>query len=156
MGFRIPVMQCRRAKHTQIPCQAHTEKKSYLLLPNSELTFTDRSRKHHPGTEQASVLCILPIAHYHLHCFRGIGWMLRCLEVKSCIRGRKKIPSKPLQTAPQFLKAYSLENLVLKQMGQLFMLSFPTPQQITIDSIQKDRKQFSSHKETVQPFCLAY
>lgn len=59
------------------------------------------------------------------------------LEVKSCISGRKKNPSKPLQTTSEVLKVYSIEDLVLKQVGSLFVYAvLPCPSaEISIDSI---------------------
>lgn len=50
---------------------------------------------------------------------------------------KKKNPSKPLQTTSEVLKVYSIEDLVLKQVGSLFVYAIlPCPSaEISIDSI---------------------
>lgn len=126
--------------HTNSLPSSHREKKIFLV-PSSGLTSTDRIRTHHPGAEQIAVLCFLLTVHFHLCCFRIIGWIWRYLEVMC--QWEKKNPSKPLQTTLEVLEVYSVEDFVPKQMGQLFasaVLPCP-PAEITIDSIEKDRKQ---------------
>lgn len=75
--------------HTNSLPSSHREKNIYSFYPILS-SHSQRSRTHHAGAEQISVLCILPTALYHFHCFRAIGWMWVYLEVKSCICGRKK------------------------------------------------------------------